>query len=70
MSFNYNINHLQHGHIQDGFLGGAFGCKQFLSFENGSYFSKTKFRKFGFFKLKMTINNGKIIFLLILIKYG
>jgi len=40
----------------------TIGCKQFLLFENGSYFSKTKFRKFGFFKLKMTVVNENNIF--------
>jgi len=39
------------------------GCKQFLLFENGSYSSKTKFRKFGFFELKMTVVNQNKNFL-------
>jgi len=33
--------------------------------ENGSYFSKTKFRKFDFFKLKMTVKL-KILYLILL----
>jgi len=52
------------------FMDKPIGCKQFLLFENDSYFSKTKFRKFGFFKLKMTVVNQNKFFLLILIKYG